>query len=210
MCAPKVDTTYQDWSISEAERARAEEEARQARIGEGMTSIGDIFEGRNGNAGMAPILDQRRSAMEGFYLPQLDRKYAEKKDDITYALARAGLGTSTTAGEKQADLSEAFGLQRGAIFKDINANISAAESGMQNQRSALEAQLRATGDATAATNAALSRATSFSQEQDKVNPIGNIFAGLAQGIGAAKNGFGIGQVTAAAQPRGTNYGMNVG
>ena len=212
MCggSPSVDTTYQDWAMEEADRARAEETARQGRISTGMTSIGDIFEGRAGHAGMQPFLEQRRGAMEGFYLPQLESKFQQKKDDITFALARAGLGTSTAAGEKQADLSEAFGLERGKIFSDIASNIAGATTKMQGQRAGLESQLRASGDVSAATNAALSRALTFSKEEDKVNPLGNIFSGLAQGIGAAKTGYGTGQVQRLVQPLGVNYGMNVG
>lgn len=211
MCgSPDVDTTYQDWAMEEADRARTEEEARQARIATGMTSIGDIFEGRAGHAGMQPFLDQRRAAQEGFYLPLLDTRFKQKKDDITFALSRAGLGTSTAAGEKQADLSEAFALERGKIFSDISGNIAGATSKMQDQRASLESQLRASGDASAATNAALSRALTFSKEEDRVNPLGNIFMGLAQGIGAAKSGYGTGQVQSLSQPLGVNYGMNVG
>lgn len=251
----EVDTSYQDNAKAEADRARAEEKARQARISTGMQSIADIFEGAEevegtpaswGNnlgglfgsggierlfggesfgsilggtkatdgtparAGIQPFLDQRRSAMEGVHLPQLDTKYEQKKDDITFALARAGLGTSTAAGQKQADLSEAFALERGKIFSDIQGNISGATSKMQDQRAALEAQLRASGDASAATNAALARTLSFSKEQDTINPLGNIFMGLAQGIGSAKNGYGTGQVNNITQPLGVNYGMNVG
>ena len=81
---------------------------------------------------------------------------------------------------------------------------------MQNQRAALEAQLRASGDVSAATNAALARTLTFSKEEDRLNPLGNIFAGLAQGIGSAKTGYGTGQVSRLSQPLGVNYGMNVG
>jgi hypothetical protein len=42
---PKVDNSYQKWSIKEADRARIEEEARQNRIDAGLEQIRAVFEG---------------------------------------------------------------------------------------------------------------------------------------------------------------------
>jgi hypothetical protein len=42
---PDVDTSYQDFQVQEAERARAEEAQRQARIDEGMKRIAAVFDG---------------------------------------------------------------------------------------------------------------------------------------------------------------------
>lgn len=190
MCGskPDVDTSYQDQQRAEAERLRVEEEARQGRIATGMARIGEVF------SGIDPLVGQRREAMEGFYLPQLDDKFSDAKDDLTFALARSGQLTSSTAGDRQADLGEAFALQRAQIEGDINSDISGFRTNINNQRSALEAGLRASGDATAASNAALAAQTAFVEDAPTLNPIGDVFYGLAQGIGAARDGFDAGTI----------------
>lgn len=251
MCGgkPKVDTSYQDFAIEEANRARAEETARQARIARGMEEIKAIFEGgpvvREGNfggdpgsfmvgsvanamaqlpkdgsgkpttdlksmfgldgetktyEGMQPVLDARRAAMEGFYVPQLEKQFGGAKDDLTFALSRAGQLTSSVAGKKQGDLSEAFALERSGIESDINADVARTRSQMNQQRAALEAALRSSGDATAATNAALQSAVTFRQDSPTMNPIGNLFYGLSQGIGSVQQGFENGRIKALATP----------
>jgi hypothetical protein len=196
MCGgkPKVDTSYQDFAKREARRARREEDARQVRIAEGMTSIAGVFDG------MQPVLDDRRAAMEGFYLPQLDKQFGTAKDDLTFALARSGQLTSSTAGKRQGDLSEAFALQRAGIEGDIAGDIANTRNSMNQQRQSLEAALRASGDATAASNAALNTALTFRQDSPTLNPIGNVFLGAGQGIGAIQQGYESGRIKALATP----------
>lgn len=276
MCGkPSVDTSYQDFSRQEAERARAEEEARQARIAEGMKQIAAVFEGgeyaplvetpqpvqvtapppapapqtpaekhdqprQSGeNApwtppapvvttgpqvgdwivpevtergpvqtyqGMQPVLDQRRAAMEGFYIPQLDNQFADARDQLTYALARSGQLTSSTAGNKQGDLAEMFALNRAKIDADIASDIAATQTRMNQQRQSLEAGLRASGDQTAASNAALQSAVTFREDSPTLNPLGNIFYGLAEGIGAVKQGYETGRIKKLATPNPLNKG----
>ena len=62
---PKVDTSFQDWTKAEAERARREERARERRVDYGMEQIKAIFEGGRGP-------DLKRAA-KGEYDP--DTKY---------------------------------------------------------------------------------------------------------------------------------------
>lgn len=189
----KVDTSYQDFQRAEAARARAEEEARQSRIATGMEGIKAIFEGGQHDSqtyeGMQPYLDQRETAMRDFYLPQLDQEVDRSTEDLTFALKRAGLLNSSMAGERQADLMQQHQLQRGSIMADIARDLSNTKGQINNNRSAIEASLRSSGDATAATNQAMQSAVTFRQDSPELNPIGNIFAGIATGLGAAKQGY---------------------
>lgn len=195
MCGkPKVDTSYQDFQQQEALRLRREEEERQQRIAEGMQQIGEIFSDTDA------ILDQRRGAMEGYYLPQLDKRFADAKDDLTFALARSGQLTSSTAGQRQADLAEAFGLERAGIESNINSDLTTTQNSLQQQRQALEASLRASGDATAASNNALAAVTTFRDDTPTLNPIGDIFYGFADGIGSARDGYEAGSISRIATP----------
>lgn len=224
--SPTVDTSYQDFAIAEADAARAEEAARQGRITDGMSQIAAVFDGGSYTApgdtsslsildhmrgvvpegvtttyeGMQPVLDQRREAMEGFYLPQLNEQHRDARDDLTFALARAGQLTSSTAGERQADLSRDYALQRTSIEGDISADLAQTQSQMNAQRSALEAGLRSSGDATAASNSALATATTFRQDTPQLDSLGPIFSGLSQGIGAYQTGVQNGQIRQLATP----------
>ncbi len=200
MCfKPKVDTSFLDFQKEEAEAARLKEDERQGRIAEGMESIAGVF----GN--MDPILAQRREALSGFYDPQLENKFKSGKDELTFALARAGLLTSTTAGERQADLGEEFALQKSKVLGDISADLSNTKSSMQAQRAAIEAGLRASGDQTAASNQALQSAVTFREDSPTFSPLGNIFASVAEGIGSFKTGRDVASIQRLARPNPLTY-----
>lgn len=243
--APTVDKSAQDFSISQAARARAEEMARQMRIDAGLEQIMAIFEGgvaneisdtkvknlnnkpvKNGPKtknnrwaddrwkvlggdvtgtktyeGMDPLLTQRETAMRSFYMPQLQDQFSKAKDDMTFALSRAGLTQSTAAGQKQADLTKQYGLAEGDILSRIASDLAQFRSNINSQRSAIEAGLRASGDMSAAANQALQSAVTFRQDQPDLSPLGYLFAGLTEGIGAAYNGYQNERISQLATPR---------
>lgn len=239
-----TDKTLQKFTISEAERARLEEQQRQSRIQFGMDQIAAIFEGgrmptlararggydpresyftEDGSAwapfeknkkgflkqrsgedaerlfgaagplftraqgkaqgGMQPILDARRDAMRSFYLPQLEQEMGDTRDDLTFALSRAGLLSSTVAKDKEARLNEGYNLERAGILSDISRDVANTRGALQDQRSSIEGALRSSGDVTAATNAALSSRGTFAADRPDLDPIGDVLAGFAQGIG---------------------------
>lgn len=150
--------------------------------------------------GLQPVLDQRREALTGFLVPQLDNQFEDARDDLTFALARSGQLTSSTAGDRQGDLSQAFSLNRADIDSQIQGDVASTRSRMNQQRQALESALRASGDQTASTNNALTTATTFRQETPQLSPLGNVFQGLATGIGAAQQGFENGRIRRLATP----------
>lgn len=269
MCGggPDIDTTYQDFAMAEAERARREETERQKMIDAGLAQIRAVFEGgsvaspgqwkdvetttpgtgrrpltaaekiqydnakkkarqsgglvsqywrdprptatpdvtattreytpgkKESFAGMQPILDQRREAMEGFYLPQVDKQFDRAKEDLTFALHRAGLLSSTAAGEKQGDLSEMFSLERAGVLSDIDRDISSTRGQLAQNRSAIEAALRSSADSAGATDQALSAMTTFRQDMPQLQTLPSLFAGSAAGIGAAARGYDTGEIT---------------
>lgn len=219
MCGnkPKVDTSYQDFAREQAETARAEEAARQARIDDGLAQIKLIFEGNGGPSrpgggagkgkggrertfaergpgGMEPLLAAREEALRGFYLPQLDQKRDKAAEDLTFALSRAGLLNSSSAGEKQANLGEVYSLEKAGVLGDIQSDIAGTRTAMNQNRASIEAGLRASGDATAASNQALAAADTFRADSPKLSPLGDIFYGTAAGIGAARQGYDTGAV----------------
>ncbi|WP_299129695.1 hypothetical protein [uncultured Amaricoccus sp.] len=144
--------------------------------------------------GTAPLLDARRKAQEDFYLPQLDEEFGKTKDELAFALARAGLSTSTAANTKATDLRKGFRLERAGINADIDRDIAGATSQMNDLRTSIEAGLRASGDTTTAANAALAARTNFAADMPELNPLDHVLGGFAEGIGAAQNGYQVGQI----------------
>lgn len=200
----KVDTSYQDFQIEEQQRARAEEEARQARIAGGLADIEEIY------AAPSDILDQRRQAMEEFYFPQLDNQFGDARDSLTYALARAGTLNSSMAANRQSDLAQDNALQRGSILSQISSDLANTQGQMNQQRATIEGGLRASGDATAAVNQALQSMATFRQDTPTLSPIGPVFAGAAEGIGAFNQGYQNPRTQRAAAPRMTPFSGSSG
>lgn len=180
MCGgkPKVDTSVQDQMLKDAERARAEEEARKARIKEGTAKIDKNFAQFNKG-----FYDAYRDSYTGFYQPEIDRKFSDAQDELTYALARAGTINSSMAGEKQADLARAYDTQTALTLSEANSATDSLKSSVANEKSGLVSLLNATGDADRAANESLARSRQLFEKQPTYNPLGDIFAGAASGIG---------------------------
>lgn len=182
----------------------AEEQFQRALNRGGLTTEGKGKYQR----GVEPILAARRRAQERFYLPQLDEQHAEAKDELAYALARAGLGVSTTANEKASKLAEGFNRERTGVMADIDRDIAGARGDYEQQRQQIEAQLRASGDATAATDTALRGIATFAKDAPELRPLDNALLGLTQGIGSAKNAYDVASIRTRAQGGNVNRDLS--
>lgn len=175
---PKVDNSAQIRAQDEADAARRREEARQARIKAGTSTIEDAFGGFND-----AFYKKRRDAFMGAYTPQIEDQYGDAKDALLFALANAGLVKSSVAAERQTKLNS----QRDLAFADITSKAQADQTALagqvQSQKSALISQLNATGDSEAATNLANSQTKILSQDAPKIESLGALFSGIADGIG---------------------------
>lgn len=145
-------------------------------------------------AGMDPLLDARREAQEAWYYPALAKNRSEAEDELTFALSRAGLTRSTAANTSRADLAEDYDIEKAQVASDIERDIASTRSSINNQRQQLEATLRASGDATASTNAALAARSTFAQDAPELDTLENSMLAVAQGIGAAANGYQTAQI----------------
>lgn len=181
MCGskPKVDTSYQKAMLKDAQRARADEEARKARIKDGTAKIDQNF-ARFDDA----FFDGYRDSYMDFYQPELDRQFGDAKDELTYALARAGTLNSSMAGEKLGDLTSAYDTQRALTLSQANGEAQNLRGQIADEKSSLVALLNATGDSNRAANEALARSQQLFQRQPSYNPIGDVFLGAASGIGS--------------------------
>lgn len=180
MCtAPKVDTTAQDQMLKEAEEARKREEERQARIRTGTAKIDTTFGGFDDN-----FYKSRSDAVMALYNPQLAEKFGLARDDMTYALARAGTLNSTMAADRQGRLQRDLGVQQAQLLSKAAGEENALRQRVGQEKSALVSQLNATGDADRASNDALARTQIISTDQPTFTPLGDIFAGASAGIGS--------------------------
>lgn len=229
MCLPQpeVNDDYLQYQEEQAQAARDEEAKRQAEIQTGLDEIALIFEGGtavpltqpgDGPAepvtygGIQPYLDQRERAMKDFYMPQLQDQFSNTTRDLTFALNDAGLLTSTVAGDRQADLTEAYAMEEGKILADIASDIAGQTSMINQQRASIENALRASGDQSAAIDQSLTALDTFASDAPTLDPLAPLFTSILQGIGAGYQGYQTGSTIASTRPAplgSTSYGRNV-
>ena len=200
MCtAPDVDRSSQDFAQRQADEARAEETRRQGLIDYGLHSLGAIFDGGERYAtaegfkakqgptiaseGFGGLVDQRREAYLSTQVPELQKRFDDARRQLVYSLARAGRLGSSTAATRDAALGQDFQTADARVRAGANADAAAFRSNINDTRSALESQLRASADPVAAVNSALTRGVQFREDQPTPSALGDIFGAATTGIG---------------------------
>lgn len=154
---------------AQAAQARADEEARQARIRAGTASIDETFGQFNDD-----YFGGLRDSYVNFARPQLDDQMGDARKQLTFALARSGNLDSSTRGEQSADLQKTYDLNLQDIADRGREFETTARDNVEQARGDLVSQLQLTGDNTGAANAALSRAKALSTPPP-FSPIGQLF-----------------------------------
>lgn len=186
---PKVDNSVQKQQMKEAEEARKREEERQARIKAGTAKIDSVFGTFDDS-----FYDARKGEYLDFYQPQLDDQFKKAQDELTFAFARNGTLNSSMAADKQAELASKYDVEKAGILSQADSAIGEMRSRNNNEKSALVAQLQATGDADRVSNEALGRTQQLFNERPSYNSLGDIFGGVASAIGNYRAGQQQGQV----------------
>lgn len=163
---------------NEAAMARAEEQARQARIREGMGRIDSTFDSQFTD----DFFTGRQNAFLEFATPQLEQQFNDAQRDLTFSLARQGLTDSSVRGQRTAELQRLFDTNRQDIADQALAYSNDSRNAVEDARSDLVRTLNATGDADAAAKAALARASALSQPQ-AFSPLANLFGDFTRGLG---------------------------
>ena len=138
--------------------------------------------------GMEPLLDQRERGLRQVHLPDLREKRRDANEALQFALSRSGLMGSSVHKKRRADLASDFAVEKGRILSDIATDRATTTSGLEDQRQAILGTLRATGDTSGATEEAITRMTQFANTTPTISPVGDVFAGVTQGIGAGLQG----------------------
>ena len=162
----------------EAERAREEEKERKNRIQKGMKKINASFKGFDED-----FYAKREEDYKGFYQPQLQDQFKKARENLTFALSRAGTLNSSVAGAKSGELTKDFDVNTALINSKAAADRAATQGRIAEEKSALVSQLNATAAAEQVGKQATARTQQLASEAPDYNPMGDIFFGAAQGVG---------------------------
>ena len=174
---------------NEARRARVEEQERQRRIREGTSKINDTF-GKFNDGFFGDI----RDAFVNFARPQVDDQFRKANDQSVFGLARSGMLDSSVRGEQTAELQKMYDINLQDITDKARGYETEARNNVERSRADLITMLQATGDATGAANAALSRASTLSAPP-AYSPLGQLFQDSTAMLGqqlAQERAFALG------------------
>jgi len=127
--------------------------------------------------------NERRQAYIDNYTPQLTDQFAKARNDMSFALARAGITRSSAAADQVGRLNAADAVQSATVASQAEGQVSALRSKVADSRANLVSQLQASADPGGTANLALARTQSLAAEPVTYSPLGDVFAGLSSGVG---------------------------
>lgn len=206
MCGPKKKKPPKDDS---AKLARAEEEARQARIRAGESNIDAAFS----TAFSPQYYTGFQEAYEGAALPDLTGQLRKAREKLTLALSRTGNLTSSAGARAFGDLEERNKTERAAITDRAMTAVNDLKSRVESERSNLYNLNRASADPSKAATMAAAALQPL-QGGPQVSPLGDVFASLLNsantGLAMESTGRYPGLKTGLFNATGTNSGSVVG
>jgi hypothetical protein len=179
-------------SNDEAERARRDEEERQARIRSGTARIDNVFDKQ-----FTPSFYKgQETAYKDYAVPQLDKQHEDAGEELGFDLARRGGLQSSVRADKEADLGELYDLKRQEVTGKAREFGTTARTNVEDARNDLILTLQSTGDASGAAKSALSRAGALSRPP-AYSPLEDAFLSFTQGLGTQA---GLERAAAAGSP----------
>jgi hypothetical protein len=158
-----------------AEDARRQEEARQARIREGMANINAAFTPFNDE-----YFDSKSRSYSDYYLPQLKQQFDDANAALRLQLSASGLGQSSAGAQGTARLAKEYADRQADIAAKAGDYSGQARQQVQDMRNQLSSQLNATSDAGAAAQGAQAQAYASMNRPNAFEPLGNAFTQLAK------------------------------
>lgn len=164
-----------------AAQARADENARQARIKEGVGNINQKFDKFDDG-----FFKGRGQAYTNFATPQVNDQYKQVSDQLAFSLARTGLDQSSEKARQGGVLMRDNALARQTLAEGANTEATKARQAVEDQRNSLISQVNMTADPEMAAQNAL-RSAGIMEQQQAFNPVANLFANTTGMLGAAQN-----------------------
>lgn len=161
-----------------AAQARADEQARQARIRSGTQQIDNLF-GQNFND---DFYGQRRQAYVDYASPQLEDQFADAQKQLTFYLDRNSTLDSTIRGQKEAELQKLYDTNRRSVADQALGYENTARTNIEDARADLIRTLSATADDQGAVNQAISRSAALSAPE-AYSPLSDLFTKFTAGLG---------------------------
>lgn len=196
-----------------AEIARRDEEARQARITAGRTSIDQSLAGFNDD-----YYNRYRDTYVANYQPQLEEQYRRAYERATLGLAGSGNLNSSQGANVLADLTREYKRQGGVISNNAVDAANALRGKVETTRGNLYDQNRAAADPSSAAALAQAQAETL-QAPQSFSPLADVFANLLNSAGTVvalesrgAPGFRTGWFSSGTTPayRSASSGRNVG
>jgi hypothetical protein len=176
--AEAANKKVQDKIKKENDAARKKEQEREKRIRDGSAAIDKTFS-RFNDRYFKNYLQKYKKA----HVPLLDRQFKDAKDQTTFALARAGTLKSSMAGDRQARLGRDYRENLAQLLSQGRAQVDEHRTGIAGEKAGLVSLLNQTGDATRIGNEATARTQVLYNRTPTFSPLGDAFAGAANGIG---------------------------
>lgn len=177
-------------SGSEVQAVRDEEAARQAKVREGTSRIGSMFDTQFNPA----YFDKQRSNYVDYAQPQLDAQTKDAQKQLTFSLDRRGALDSSSRASLTAELEKKRALAEADIKGKAEDYRSNAMANVEGARSGLVQTLNATGDVEGAVNSANARAQVLSAVPG-YSPLVALFSDFTSGLGqqaAAERAYSYG------------------
>lgn len=153
-----------------AERARAEELARQGRVSSGLARVNEVF-GQFDDNYYKGVSD----AALNYYQPEVDRQYTDARRAATYNLARGGKLQSTAGAEALRKLSEAKARTDVDIANRAQGYATDTRRNIEGQRNDVIGNLYASADPEAAYSSAVT-AAELGRQAPTYSPLGDLFS----------------------------------
>jgi phage-related protein len=193
------------FEMQQAQEARDQENARQARLTSGKQAIDDIFAG--GGFDDAFYKKYHDADLQN-NTDQLSAQYAKNLQDTKYALQRAGTYRSTVANQALDLLNRQNAIQQESFNTQADTDTAAVRSGILGQQQSAYNQLYATEDPGVAANAATSAVQQGQAITPNLQPLGELFKPLV--IGSLQTGATLGGIYNANNVlNNPNAGLNV-
>lgn len=160
----------------QAEAAAAAEAERQGRIRQGTNAINSTFGQFNDD-----FYRGIRSAYQDYAMPQLDDQFNDAREQLTFALTRAGTLNSSVRAEENARMQREYDITRQNILDQALNYENQARSKVEDARGELVRTLQGTADAAGAAQSARARAGALAQAP-AFSPLEQLFTDFTAGI----------------------------
>ena len=164
-----------------AAQARADEQARQDRIKQGVGNINQKFDKFDDG-----FFKGRGQAYTNFATPQVNDQYKQVSNQLAFSLARTGLDQSSEKARQGGVLMRDNALARQTLAEGATTEATKARQAVEDQRNSLISQVNMTSDPEMAAQNAL-RSAGIMEQQQAFNPVANLFANTTGMLGAAQN-----------------------